>query len=108
MCPSCQLFLYPVECRSLDSLFASMNVSLGISSGPRLFFPFLASLLLLLWILVFQLVTHILRPEQSFAVTISSCNFSRPISEQFYVVAAVTGQTGQTSRIHCLSEFLAS
>ena len=60
----------------------------------------------LLWILVFHLVAHILRPEQSFSVMISSCNFSRPTSEQFYVVAAVTGQTGQTSLIHCLSSDL--
>ena len=47
MCPSCQLsgissssciLLSAVLNISLVSLFASMNVSLGISSGPRLFF----------------------------------------------------------------------
>ena len=57
----------------------------------------------MLWILVLHLVTHILRPEQSLSVMISLCNFSRSTSEQFYVVPVVTGQTGQTSLIHCLS-----
>ena len=34
------------------------------------------------------------------------CNFSRSTSEQFYEVAVVTGQTGRTSLIHCLSSDL--